>query len=135
MKGVFTHMFIKHYHVLTAREALVSLSKQLPTNLLVDTVNEHGKFSIEFISKLTPEQLSKLKAECEKKKNKEVFLSFNVQTKPAPKLVEQELTSFSDFDWNKIADFKISGDTTPYQHSKSSEPFHYVSVVFVMKED
>ena len=127
-------MFIKHYHVLTAREALVSRSRDLPTNLLVDTVNDHGKLSLEFLLKLTPDQVSKLRTECEKKKNKQVFLHFSVQTKPAPKLVEQELTNFSEFDWNKVADFKISGDTTPYQHSKSSEPFHYISVVFVMKD-
>lgn len=112
----------------------MSLSKHLPTNLLVDTVNEHGKFSIEFISKLTPEQLSKLKAECEKKKNKDVFLSFYIQTKPAPNLLEEELTNFSNFNWEKVADIKISGDTTSYQHSKSSEAFYYVSVVFVMKD-
>lgn len=127
-------MFIKHYNVLTAREALVSRSKELPLNLLVDTVNDHGKFSLEFLLKLTPEQLSKLRTECAKKKNKQVFLSFNIQTKSAPKLLEQELTDFSSFDWKKVADIKISGDTTPYQHSKSSEAFYYISIVFVMKD-
>lgn len=127
-------LFVYNKNAIPAQIAVLSISQQLPENLLIDAVNEHGKFSLEFLFRLTPEQLFKLKTECEKKKNKNVFLSFSREEKPAPKLVEREIRDLSAFDWSKVADIRISGDTSPYQYSRDSEAFHYISIVFVMKD-
>lgn len=126
-------MFIKHYDSVNAKEILPLYSQKLPDNLMVDSVNSHGKFAKIFLSNLSDEQFETLKKECSKKRKEDnIFLTFYTASKANPRTAASEVVDFSDFDWEKIIDFKISGDTSPYQHSKSSEPFHYVSVVFVM---
>lgn len=122
----------KHYNATSVKDILISCADKLPENLMIDAVDDHGKFSIDFISRLTDDQLIKLSEEASKKADKTVFLEFSTVTEDSTDC-PYELKKFSDFDWYKVCQIKISGDTCPYIHSIHSEPHHYISVVFVVK--
>lgn len=122
----------KNYNTIKATDALVSLVNKLPENLLVDSVNDKGKFSLNFLLRLTDNQLVSLKEEASKKKSDFLldFATIESESKACP----DELRNFSDFDWDKVLEIRISGDTCPYQPNIHSEAIDYISVIFVMNE-
>ena len=122
----------KHYNVASVKDILMSCADKLPENLMIDAVNDHGKFSIDFISRLTDDQLTKLCEESSKKAGKHVFLDFSTINEGSNSC-PTELKKFSDFNWYKVCQIKINGNTCPYLHNNQSEPQEYISVVFVVK--
>lgn len=124
----------KHRNAASVKDILISCAEKLPENLMIDAVDDHGKFSIDFIARLTDDQLIKLSEEAAKKADKTVFLEFSTVTEGST-ACPYELKKFSDFDWYKVSQIKISGDTCPSLHSIHSEPYYYISVVFVVKKN
>ena len=123
----------RHRNAVSAKDILISCADKLPANLMIDAVNAHGKFSIEFILRLTEDQLACLNAETKKKGNENVFLDFST-IQQGSTCCPTELKNFSDFDWYKVSQIKISGDPCPYLHSIHSASHYYISIVFVLKE-
>lgn len=124
----------KHRNAASVKDILISRAEKLPENLMIDAVDDHGKFSIDFIARLTDDQLIKLSEEAAKKADETVFLEFSTVTEGST-ACPYELKKFSDFDWYKVSQIKISGDTCPSLHSIHSEPYYYISVVFVVKKN
>ena len=127
-------MKIKNLNSLRVRDLLISLADKLPKNLMADAINEHGKFSIEFLLKLTNEQLEHLNSECSKFKKDLVFLDF-AQKPNGATYTPTEVKDYSNFNWNNVIDIIINGDTCPTIRSHLTEPIYYVSIVFIMKDD
>lgn len=123
----------KSYNAISARDILISCANKLPENLMVDAVNDQGKFAICFVLHLNEDQLLTLKKETDKKNVQNIFLEFSTVSEGSTEC-PTELKKFDDFDWNKVCQIKISGDTSPFQRSIHTEPYHYISVVFVLKE-
>lgn len=121
----------KHYNVVPVKDIFISLAEKLPKNLFTDTVDAQGKFTIEFISRLTDDQLTRLREEATKKKDEIVFLEFSTCTEGS-KGCSTSLKTFSNFDWSKVLGIKISGDTCPYIDGPDDYPYNYISVVFVL---
>lgn len=123
----------KNYNTAKATDILVSLANKLPENLLVDSVNDKGKFSLNFLLRLTDNQLVSLKEEASKKKSDFLldFATIELESDTCP----NELRNFSDFNWEKVYEIKISGDTCPYQPNIHSKCVDYVCVTFVLKNE
>lgn len=123
----------KNYNTVSARDILISCANKLPENLLIDAINQQGRFSINFLLRLDTDQLACLNKEIAKKNKKQVFLEFSTVQENST-ACPVELKDFDHFDWSKVCQIKMSGDTSPYLHSRHSEPYHYISVVFVLKD-
>ncbi len=121
----------KNLNTARATDLLISLASKLPENLVVDTVNEKGNFSLSCLLRMTDEQLFTLKEEANKKKET-VLLDF-ATIESGSTSCPDELRNFSDFDWNKVGEIRISGDTCPYLPNIYSQPIDYISVIFVIK--
>lgn len=123
---------MQHYNATSVKDILISCADKIPENLMIDAVNDHGKFSIDFISRLTEDQLISLKNEAAKKGTQNVFLEFSTVTEGSANC-PTELKNFADFDWYKVCQIQINGNTAPSIRSATSEPYHYISVVFTVK--
>lgn len=123
----------KHYNALSARDAIVSRANKLPESLWVDAVDAQGSFSIAFLLRLDEDGLASLNKEIAKKSNHPVFLEFSTIPQSS-NTCPMELKDFSNFDWTKVIETRINGNTSPYATDIHNEPFEYVSVVFVMKD-
>lgn len=123
----------KSFNTIAARDILISCANKLPENLLIDALNQQGMFSITFLLRLTEDQLDCLNKEIAKKRKKQVFLEFSTVQENST-ACPIELKDFDHFDWAEVCQIKMSGDTSPYQRSIHTEAYHYISVVFVLKE-
>lgn len=122
-------------NTMTARDMLVSLANKLPENLLIDAVNEEGRFSAAFLLQLNDEQLSELRKEAKKQEKKNLFLFFySVPEEKAGKEAPYEVKNFSSFDFSKVVKVSFNGSTAPFLKYRDFPPVHYVSVTFVLKD-
>lgn len=118
-----------------ARDMFISLANKLPENLQLDAVNEHGLFCAAFLLRLTEEQLCDLRKEARKHDKENIFLLFYcVSEENASSQVPYELKDLNNFDFSKVVSCKFNGNTSPFLQYRNWEPYHYVTVTFVIKK-
>lgn len=120
---------LKNYNAVFARDVFLSLANKLPMNLMLDSVNSQGKFTIKFLSCLSEQEIKALRKECEKKTENVFLLFYTIEENSIS--CPKELRNFSNFDWNKIISIRFNGDTCPYAFGEDF--VHYVSVVIGLK--
>lgn len=124
----------KSFNTIFARDALISLANKLPENLVLDSMNAEGSFTINFLLQLAEEQLCDLRKEARKQKNENFFLFFySVTEGKEPKSLPTEVKNFSTFDFSKVKSISFNGNTSPYLPYRNWSPIHYVSVTFTLK--
>lgn len=122
----------RNLNTIKATDALVSLVGKLPENLLVDGINEYGKFSISFLLRLTDEQLLVLKNEAAKKKAD--FILHFTTIKSGSTACPDPLTDFTKFDWEKVVEIKMNGYTCPSLDYHDLDEIDHVSIILVINE-
>lgn len=128
-------MLKKNTTTVSAKDMLISLANKLPENLLLDAVNEHGLFCMEFLLWLNECQLSALREEAKKHADEDIFLFFySIPENNSGKKVPVEVKNLSSFDFSKVLSINFNGNTLPALKHSMLPPVYYVSVTFVLKE-
>ena len=121
----------KNQHSISATDMLLSLAKKFPENLMLDTEDAEGLFTLCFLLRLSPEQLANLKEAMEFHKDENVFLFFYIRHKEKPE-ESVELKGFEGFDLSKVIETNFNGKTAPLLSHSYLDPVHYVSVTFTV---
>ena len=121
----------KNQHSISATDMLLSLAKKFPENLMLDTEDAEGLFTLCFLLRLSPEQLANLKEAMEFHKDENVFLFFYVQRQGQSEHAV-ELKDFEGFDFSKVIKINFNGNTAPLLYYSDLPPVHYVSVTFTL---
>lgn len=121
---------------LKVTDALMAKATKMPSNLVVDGLNNHGMFSLAFLMRLTEEQLCDLRREARIHGENEIFLLFYVIPESEfGKKGGKALQDFTSFDFSKVKKIHFNGNCSPildYPHSNAS---HYVSVTFILDDE
>lgn len=120
----------KPTNLVRAKDIITSLAKELPSNLILDTESEHGKFTKNFLLKLTDEQLDQLCEEAKKQKNENISLIF-YELKEGSKEPATRIEKFNSFKLSDVKSITFNGNTLPRMDYNFSEIYHYVAVTLV----
>ena len=120
----------KPTNLVRAKDIITSLAKELPSNLILDTESEHGKFTKNFLLKLTDEQLDQLCEEAKKQKNENISLIF-YELKEGSKEPATRIEKFNSFKLSDVKSITFNGNTLPRKDYNFSEIYHYVAVTLV----
>ena len=113
-----------------AVDMLLSLSRKLPKNLLLDASSEEGQFTANFLLKLKYDQLCALEKEAKKKDGDSFYLFFfTVSEKDYGKKAPVEVKDFQNFDFSKVKNIHFNGGTTALS---SPDHISFVTVIFVL---
>lgn len=111
-----------------AKDLLISLADKLPEKLMIDTESEQGKFSLNFLCRLTEDQLEQLKKESKDNKGNFYLSFYSISGKEAP----VRINNFADFDLSKIQSISFDGNTIPEISRKIDEIEFYVLAFIVL---
>jgi len=118
-----------------AKDKLVSVAKELPENLLLDAVNDHGLFTSNLLLRLKQEEFCDLRKEARKHQNDKVFLFFyEVPEKDLGKKAPHQVTNYASFDFSKVVKVLFNGSTAPFLEHNYLNPIYYISVTLVTKD-
>lgn len=121
----------KNQHSIYANDMLLSLAIKLPNNLMLDAEDVEGIFTLNFLLRLSDEQLEDLKKASALQKDENVFLFFYTQHQGQSEHAV-ELKDFEGFDLSKVIEINFNGKTAPLLSHSYLPPVHYVSVTFVV---
>ena len=121
----------KNLHSIYAIDMILSLADKLPNNLMLDSEDMEGAFTLNFLFRLSNEQLEDLKEQANLQNDENVFLFFYVQHQGQSEHAV-ELKDFEGFDLSKVIKINFNGNTAPLLYYSDLPPVHYVSVTFTL---
>lgn len=119
----------KEYELISIRDRLLLLALKLPKKLMIHTDASEGTFTIDFLNRLTDEQLADLNKAVNLHEVEDVFLYFYMR-REGKRMPTIELNEFENFDFGRVLETTINGNTVSLIEREDLPPTHYVSVTF-----